>query len=117
MDVDERRPTYPLPQTILDQGRGKRARDFLAACKEFRDECIKFGNIADPGEPVVEVVPGNDDDFTDLDQAWNDFLVSSSQSPPDDDQRLAELLELAVEMVSDELDSTTPLAPIVMGLA
>ena len=51
------------------------------------------------------MVPGNVDDFTGLDQAWNDFLVSSSQSPPDDDRRLAELLELAVEMVSEELGS------------
>ena len=42
IDIDERRPTYPLPQTILDQGKGKRARDFLAACKEYRDECIKL---------------------------------------------------------------------------
>src|SRR5690606_29565814 len=100
---DNSDPTFPIPEPLLRDQVGSNTRSLLAACKTYRDRCIRkqqlvpYESIADSSTAVVDKVceVRQEERLLTLDQQWNDFLANYEPSLPDEDDELSHLLAAA----------------------
>ena len=101
-------PTYPVPEQLLRDQVKQTTRTVLTVCKDYRERCMKAGELVSGGRdngPPPRPNPDLEQALLDFDQAWNDFLASFEISPPDDDKALTRLLAQSIELCSDEIDT------------
>ncbi len=98
--------TYPLPAAILADHAGKQTREVLLGCGTYRDRCIAAGRVIEHPSVSVASAPGEpESESTDLDLEWNDYKNAFEGSLPETEDELANVLALALELVSVELPS------------
>lgn len=101
------RPLHPLPDDLFAKASGLSTRDLLASFRQYRDQCIAKGEVGiDSVAPFVAPVippsiPKQSSDH--LESLWNDLREDESNTPPDDDESLTELLDWAIDFVDEEL--------------
>src|SRR5262249_28936703 len=97
-------PTFPLPESLVRELVGMRARDVLGKVHLYRESCVTKGKMADypfdrpPSRPTP---PGTK--VTTIEQAWNEQRTMSTFVVPVDEADLAEILAEAVLSCSGEL--------------
>jgi energy-coupling factor transporter ATP-binding protein EcfA2 len=107
-EFDETEPLDPFDPKEFEQLRGMRVRDVLEACRKARAAAmlrserpkIVAGEPTSPGTP-----PPDEDDFIELEQAWNEHISSFDNDPPDSEEALASLLAHALLSINTELDT------------
>jgi Cdc6-like AAA superfamily ATPase len=116
LELDERRPTYPIPEELLRRHENGTIRRALVACKRYRERCIEQEGltavVADRLSNSLAQEPKDarasrprDEAYVALDQAWNDCVVYYEKAVPEDDEQMATLLATAMAFCFEELDA------------
>lgn len=105
---DQADSVYPLPAGPLDELAGRRTRDVLQWCRDYRQACIAAGRLL--SEVARRPEAGHDDsettpDVVEVEQAWNDFLARDLPGTPEDEEDLAALLNDAIHLCAEEIET------------
>ncbi|MBX3160666.1 MAG: DUF87 domain-containing protein [Deltaproteobacteria bacterium] len=96
-------PLYPFAPEQIDAVHNFRARDAIARFRDFHEQCIASGAVANGSGPVAAPpLPPPPPLAVDLDRVWNDAL-SASGGLPEDDAGVLDLVGEAMRGVADEL--------------
>lgn len=97
--------TYPIPDSFLDRIAPLRTRDVLEECRRFRSSCIARGTVVDAGIPEAPPPAPPASSVVSYDQEWNDFRSTWRTPPPESDDGIRSLLQWAVSIAGDELET------------
>ena len=100
-------PTFPLPEALVRELAGMRARDVLSRVQTYRERCVEVGRIVEfPFELGDDVGGrgGGEVDITNLAQKWNEFRSTFAPEVPVDDAELATLIARIISSCSEELE-------------
>lgn len=95
-------PTFPIRIKDLESLVNTRTRDVLDWCREHQEQSIRSGALHAPTARVPPPPRTESSEITRIEQAWNDFRTSSSESVPEDDETLLELLSWSFTRVGQE---------------
>jgi Cdc6-like AAA superfamily ATPase len=101
-------PTYPIPEAMIDQLVGLRARDVLGQVHIYREKCVAKGKMAASpfdGNGPVDGARGLEQRVSEIEQAWNEIRSTAEIVVPIDEAELAGILSEAIVSCSDELES------------
>jgi hypothetical protein len=101
-------PTFPLPEALVRELAGMRARDVLNRVQSYRERSIEKGKMAEfPFEPAGGASAHSDSevDITNLAQQWNEFRSTFVTVVPVDDSELATIIARTISTCSEELEA------------
>jgi hypothetical protein len=100
-------PTFPLPEALVRELAGMRARDVLSRVQAYREQSVENGKIAEfPFEQGGNAGAHIDleADMTNLAQQWNELRSTFAPEVPVDDSELATLIARIISSCSEELE-------------
>jgi hypothetical protein len=107
----EDEPLFPFRRAELDKLTNLRTRDVLNWCHDYRDRCVAAGELVAADEVLVGVVREEPHDAMDWAQRWNDARVGFTDSPPEEDVALLDLLTDAARQCAREIGAPIELRP------
>jgi hypothetical protein len=99
--VRPEQPLYPFTQRELEGLINQRTRDVLDWCRSHHEGSVRAGSVQTPSIDKKEQT-GTDTSVLKLEQAWNDHLAASSQTP-ETEAEMVGLVAWALETVAREL--------------
>jgi hypothetical protein len=111
-------PTFPLPEALVGELAGMRARDVLTRVQSYRERSIEKGKMAeypfesgggDSARSRFEI------DITNLAQQWNELRSTFAPEVPVDDSELAAIIARIIPSCSEELEAGRRFQPTLDG--